>query len=87
MRPSDPCREFEDAFERGIKGDALNDHNLSLAATAFSLAETASYYRTACKNEHTTPETVSKPRLYSSISAKANATLNDNKMRETKELE
>ena len=28
-------------FEHGIKGNALNDHCLSLAATAFSLAETA----------------------------------------------
>jgi hypothetical protein len=41
LRPGDPCREFEDAFEHGIKGNALNDHSLSLAATAFSLAETA----------------------------------------------
>ena len=41
LRPGDRCREFGDAFEHGIKGNALNDHSLSLAVTAFSLAETA----------------------------------------------
>jgi hypothetical protein len=46
-----------------------------------------SYYRTAYKNECTKPATVAAPRLYGSISAKANATLNDKKIRETKELE
>ena len=44
-----------------------------------------SHYRTACRNECTKPGTVAAPRLYRSISAKANATLNDKKMRETKE--
>jgi len=41
LRPGDRCRECGDAFEHGIKGNALNDRSLSLAATAFSLAETA----------------------------------------------
>jgi hypothetical protein len=40
LLPGDRCREFEDAVEHWIKGNALND-SLSLAATAFSLAETA----------------------------------------------
>ena len=41
LRPGDRCRECGDAFEHGIKGNALNDRSLSLAATAFSLAKTA----------------------------------------------
>ena len=41
LRPGDRCRECGDTFEHGIKGNAFNDRSLSLAETAFRLAEIA----------------------------------------------